>query len=528
MFGVGGVEAVGSGGVGEGEKKESTVPALSGEYTAGDTAETGQDRETEVVPSVDLVAASEKSLGKRAADSSPIGQESTSKAVETPEVDLAGEEEAAEEVNLTADKPLEGEGQLAKLSRLPGGQAKLDEFFPVLDGESKAVWGTAEEKCSEAVQVASEGLYQQATQVSLIHLFIMRLTNADTSFPTKPKRLNKDFAAFVKETGSETIHKWTMESLTEPFKNFVGSEVWTREKLEGLATSDLTLQENGCYVILCGPYAYGGSTGNFEYRIMVHEDEIRFNRNGDPYAEKKLFYEQCKSVPDEKPRYIYVAVNKHPEVGRFVEVMESIIIAILDLFDTGRLTPYARQVNLTKGLRLSSLPQRDWIAGNASLPVCMGYQPKLSPEMREAIRQRVKAMAEALSEERVRSEALGLALKREKKSLNKYTWCDTCGVPLEAHHWSDHVKTRSHRRACRPEKSFSTRKIVMSAVRKISWHDLGTSMFSALGIRTPWHRLNGITRRTDGVSTVRTGLSLPLFTHTRSPRAIVERWKRPE
>lgn len=217
---------------------------------------------------------------------------------------------------------------------------------------------------------------------------------------------------------------------------------WALSDLRSYVSRERRLQDGGVYSVLVEAVNYIGSSHNFEFRLGVHDEQIGFNRAGEEFAQKKWFYTLRKETTA-APEFVFLAVNRHPEDDKWLEVLETILISLFKSFERGSRseTSMSRQVAIAHAIRPASLKEPDWTAGNASLPVCMGYKMSFSEAVKQDIRERWEAINAFLNSQASpaspppMSEALAQAIERSKSDLVTYVWCEACQQPVSGNRW---------------------------------------------------------------------------------------------
>lgn len=249
-----------------------------------------------------------------------------------------------------------------------------------------------------------------------------------------------------------------MECLPEGIQEFIGMGTWARSDFRSFLTKDRTLRDGGIYSVLVEEVHYIGSSHNFDFRLGVHTEQIGFNRANDEFAQRKWFYTLCKES-NNKPEYAYLAVNRHPEEGKWLEVLETILISLFKVFQRGSRGPtsMSRQVGIANAIRPAGLKEPDWEAGNASLPVCMGYNPSFTEMVKQDVRKRWEAINAFITSQNspapaaLMSEALAQAAERSKSDLVSYVWCEPCQQPISKNRWNSGHQTNAKHQANLPE-----------------------------------------------------------------------------
>nr|OQO31114.1 hypothetical protein B0A51_02485 [Rachicladosporium sp. CCFEE 5018] len=246
--------------------------------------------------------------------------------------------------------------------------AKFDKVAPKSEGEYFPL-SAAQQRLSSGEAQRYRDNCRQKIRACCLFLCEEAKRQKDMSAATR-RSINAAYNRYLVNADPVALADSIFDSLTDPIKLFTGSGKWSL---------------HGCYFGVCDTFGYIGSSRNMAVRMSQHVSGVQANREGSSTAELKLWYEQCCGVDAEietiedrrKPRFVFLALNKRRNEGEFLEVMESVLVSIFDVFDTGRRSPYAKQVGLAKAMRPEGLPDRAWFAGNASLPVCMAYH---SPE----------------------------------------------------------------------------------------------------------------------------------------------------
>nr|OQO29102.1 hypothetical protein B0A51_06177 [Rachicladosporium sp. CCFEE 5018] len=205
-----------------------------------------------------------------------------------------------------------------------------------------------------------------------------------------PKVMYAQYQRYLAAQEVEAFTQSMHDSITDPVNLLMGSRDWSVAKFQELGTTRIDTAISGSYLGSCGPNVYVGSSGDMSIRLGQHVDQVLANRQKKDNAEVKLWYKNCCDVQTDiskadmraPPRFTYLAVNQRPGEPEFQEALESVLISVLGVFTGGRVRQFTKQVNLTKHIRPSDLPNllvKDWTPCNASLPVCMAYHGPPTP-----------------------------------------------------------------------------------------------------------------------------------------------------